>query len=328
MAHRLSIKDGKAEMAYAGETPWHGLGTPVADVQTVTAILEAARLTWEVAKVPLHCEGVEVPGYLAVRREDTKNVLGVVTNRYQPIQNAQAGEVMEALVTEGGAHCEVAGALDDGQRCWVLARIPDTFEVTRGDAVNLFALVAWGHDGKHGLAAKLTPVRVVCHNTLTAAGFGSGKWKSSAEVFIKHSAKATIRIEKAREAMGLIRKQAAHTQTAYQALVATPLNDVQTDIYFETLYSRPLADPVESYDERTGRYEARRETLHCLYQSGQGALPGTAWGAYNAVTDYLDHIYPILQDGSYSLAKVQSATWGAASVVREQALLNALALTS
>jgi len=135
-----------------------------------------------------------------------------VSEHYQPIQNMQAAEVMDALVTEGGAHVEVAGALEPVNGVGLLAHIPADFEVTTGDAVRPYVLLAWGHDGKHGLAAKLTPIRVVCHNTLTAA-LGR-KWSTTADVYVRHHRNASVRIEEA-HGHGLIRKKVEATMAAY-----------------------------------------------------------------------------------------------------------------
>src|SRR5258705_5839551 len=170
MAHQISEVSGRPEIAYARETPWHGLGVKVDGLQTAAAMLRHAGLEWSVSLQPVcRQDGREVEGWRFTVREDRDVVLGVVTEHYAPIQNSQAAEVMDALVTEGGAHVEVAGALEAGQRCWMLAHIPADFEVTAGDAVHPYVLLARGHDGKHGLCAKLAPIPVVCRNTLTAA---------------------------------------------------------------------------------------------------------------------------------------------------------------
>src|SRR5262245_26735583 len=122
MAHQISTASGRAEIAYAGATPWHGLGTKVDGLQTTAAMLTAAGLEWDVALRDLiRGDGVPVDSHKAIVRLDTGKTLGVATAKYVPIQNRQAADIVDALVTEGGAHVEVAGALDDGERCWMLA---------------------------------------------------------------------------------------------------------------------------------------------------------------------------------------------------------------
>lgn len=324
MAHRLSFNNGKAEMAYSGETPWHNLGTRVEGLQTAQDMLRHAGLLWTVGTFPVFVNSIEVEGYKAVVRNDSMKTLGIVSDRYQPIQNTQAGDVMDALVAEGNAHIEVAGALDDGQRLWMLAHIPADFEVIKGDSVKPYVLLAWGHDGKHGLAAKLTPIRVVCNNTLTAA-LGN-RWSKTADVYVKHTKTAVLRIEEAQRALGLIRAQVEQTAEAYQALGAARVSDEQVAGYFGNVFPSPQGDSAP--EESVERWIAQQERLGQLYHEGVGSemSVGTAWGAYNAVTEYVDHVYPVLQSGKVSQARLQSAVLGSYADIKGRALQEALAL--
>jgi phage/plasmid-like protein (TIGR03299 family) len=322
---------GRAEIAYAGETPWHGLGGEGGRAPDGGGDAPARRLEWGVGLQPVcRQDGRPVDGFRFTVREDCGVVLGVVTEQYQPIQNAQAAEVMDALVTEGGAHVEVAGALEAGQRCWMLAHIPGDFEVAAGDAVRPYVLLAWGHDGKHGLAAKLTPIRVVCNNTLTAA-LGR-KWSSTADVYVRHHRNAHVRIEQAQRAMGLIRKKVEATQETYAQLAATTID---AEAYFTRLFpapERPAGGEDNKYAERLARWSAHQHRLLELYASGHGSdLPGvrgTAWGAYNAVTEWVDHHYPLLESGKVSATRTTSVLFGGYAELKKHALTEALALAS
>ena len=336
MAHNISIKNGKAEMAYSGEQPWHGLGTRVEGLQTAQDMLRHAGLLWTVSTRPMMAMSmagplsIAVDDYRAIVRDDNDLVMGVASNRYVPIQNTQAGEVMDALVTEGGAHVEVAGALGQGERAWMLARIPGDFEVVKGDVVQPYALLAWGHDGKHGVAAKLTPVRVVCQNTLSMA-LGA-KWSKTADVFIRHSGDVRIRIEYAQKAMGLLRKQTEVVQAQYRALASASLLD--TPAYFRAVLPIPAVEaPVSGADaDKLVRWEAAQRRILALFEEGKGTdipgVRGTAWAAYNAVTEYVDHVYPVLQSGKVSAARQQSAVFGSTSDLKARALDLALAEVS
>ena len=330
MAHQISEVSGRAEIAYAGETPWHRLGVKVDGLKMAADMLRHAGLEWGVGLQPVcRHDGRPVDGFRFTIREDCDVVLGVVTEQYQPIQNAQAAEVMDALVTEGGAHVEVAGALDVGQRCWMLAHIPADFEVAAGDAVRPYVLLAWGHDGKHGLAAKLTPIRVVCNNTLTAA-LGR-KWSSTADVYVRHHRNAAVRIEEAQRALRLIRKKVEATQEAYAQMAATAID---TETYFTRLFPAPeqLASGDDEYAEKLARWTAHQQRLLQLYESGQGnGLPGvrgTAWAAYNAVTEWVDHHYPLLQSGKVSETRTASVLFGRYAELKKRALTEALTLAA
>jgi len=351
MAHRISNAKGRDEIAYSGETPWHGLGVKVEGLQTTEAMLAAAGLTWTVGTFPLFCNSREVEGHKAIVRGDTLRVLGVATDRYVPIQNGQAGELMDALITEGGAHVEVAGALDDGERCWMLAHIPADFDVVKGDGVRPYMLLCWGHDGKHGLAGKLVIIRVVCDNTLRAAGFSGGaKWSAVADVYLRHSGKVTLRIEEARKALGVVRRQVEQTAEAYQSLAARSLTGDEVRDYFAAVFPYAKEPAVGETDaeavarlmgqsvsvlqrqaeEARARVDEIRDTITRLMGSGRGSeyAAGTAWGAYNAVTEYTDHVYPVLKSGQVSPHRQQSVLFGAMGDTKQRALTEALALVS
>ncbi len=335
MAHEISHASGRAEIAYAGDTPWHGLGTRVEGLQTAQDMLRHAGLDWTVSKKPLLVDlgGAAVKPFnthVALYRDDVGIVLGVASPRYQPIQNTQAADVVDALVAEGGAHVEVAGALGQGERCWMLSHIPGEFEVVRGDAVRPYFLLAWGHDGKHGLAGRLTPIRVVCNNTLTAAGFGKGqRWSASADIYVRHYGDSKLRIEAARDALGLVRRQVEATAAVYRAMAARSLDRQETSEYFGAAFPAPASE-AEEYEEKLARWNAHQQRLLALYEAGAGAATarGTLWGAYNAVTEWVDHEYPVLQSGAVSQVRQQSVLFGHYAEVKRRAFDRALALVS
>lgn len=341
MAHEISHESGKAEIAYAGETPWHGLGTKVDGLQTTAAMLTAAGMDWTVETRPLETilvngSRIEVPSHRSIIRTDTNRVMGVATARYQAIQNQQMADMVDALVAEGAAVVEVAGALGHGERCWMLAQIPGAFDVVKGDEVKPYFLLAWGHDGLHGVAGKLTAVRVVCKNTLTAAGFGKGKWSATADVYIKHVKSASVSIEAARKALGLVKKQTEQTAEAYRAIAGVSMTERAAAEYFSTVF--PVEDLAmtqaeaesDAYAERLAKWDAHQDALLRLFESGVGAdvpgVRGTAWAAYNAVTEWTDHLYPVLKSGEISRIRQESVLFGQYSIVKERALTNALAL--
>jgi phage/plasmid-like protein (TIGR03299 family) len=333
MAHNITEANGRREMAYTGETPWHGLGTRVEGLQSTEAMQYAAGLTWTVSTRPVTYTGATGPlsadGQRAVARDDNDTLLGMVTDRYHPIQNTQAFECLDALVAEGAAIVETAGSIQGGKRVWALATLPETFEVLPGDRVAPYVLVSWGHTGKHSLEVRLTPVRVVCNNTLDMATSGR------AQVSIRHSANAKIRIEEARNALGLVRKQIKETQAAYATLAAQPVSRKDAKSYFETVFPAPVApespDKAEArtYQEKLDRWNGVQAEILKLYSTGKGLeIPGvrdTAWAAYNAVTEYVDHVYPITQAGTLSVARQESAAFGSYAAVKAEALSLALA---
>ena len=352
MAHRINMTNGRASMAYAGANglPWHKLGTDVGSLATVEAMLSAAGMDWTVATESVFlADGRELADARAIVRGDTRAVLGVATKQYTPIQNAQAGEIVDALVTGGGAHVDVAGVLDAGERCWMLAKIPGDFEVTRGDLVNPYFLLAWGHDGKHGVAGKLTPIRVVCANTLAAAGLADGrKWSDSADVYLRHKGTPVLRIEEARRALGLAAKATEQTAAAFRALAGRRMTGTETSQYIADVFPLPAAtteedesraiiaemllhrDKDDAKEAARKRIEETRSIVAELIETGRGhnlpGVEGTAWGAYNAAVEYVDHVYPVTKAGALSMHRQQSAMFGSYATTKRRALDTALAL--
>jgi phage/plasmid-like protein (TIGR03299 family) len=194
--------------------------------------------------------------------------------------------------------------------------------------VRPYVLLAWGHDGKHGLAAKLTPIRVVCNNTLTAA-LGR-RWSRTADVYVRHHRNATVRIEEARRAMGLIRKKVEATQVAYTQLASTAIGAAT---YFTRVFpvpERPAGAADDKYDEKLTRWTAHQQRLLELYEAGQGndlpGVRGTAWAAYNAIAEWADHYYPVLESGKVSSARTTSVLFGHYAELKGRALTEALVL--
>ena len=125
MAHELCTVNGRVSMMYAGEVPWHRLGTRLDSPATARDAMEAAQLDYEVNLAEMTTtDGVSVPGRKAVVRTDTHDVLGVVGDRYQPIQNAECFSFLDAVVADGSLRYETAGALRKGEKVWMLAKLP------------------------------------------------------------------------------------------------------------------------------------------------------------------------------------------------------------
>jgi hypothetical protein len=179
---------------------------------------------------------------------------------------------------------------------------------------------------------------VVCANTLAAAGFaGHGKWSTSADIFIRHTSGAKMNIAEARKALGLVQKQITATKDAYQALVV-PIADEQAAQFFAGVFEQPAGvpstatdDEKRTYNEKLTRWNRHQDEIVKLYTTtGKGleipGVRGTAWAAYNAVTEWVDHVYPVLADGSVSQVRQQAVAFGSYSQAKERALVSALAL--
>ena len=132
-------------MFYAGrEKPWHGLGTQVDEAPTSADALRLAGLDWKVERKPIQvCGGRKVDNFFANVRSSDGAVLGVVSDRYQVVQNAEAFAFTDALI-EGEVRYETAGSLMGGRKIWLLAKLPDREIV--GDKTEPYLCFSNTHD--------------------------------------------------------------------------------------------------------------------------------------------------------------------------------------
>lgn len=111
-------------MFYVREKPWHGLGVRVEEVVSSEEALKLSRLDWTVLQESiLSSSGEVIEGYKANVRDSDRKVLGVVTERYKVIQNAEAFEFTDQLLGSGVRY-ETVGSLQEGKKVWLLARLP------------------------------------------------------------------------------------------------------------------------------------------------------------------------------------------------------------
>ncbi len=285
MAHNLFIRNGKASMFYVGETPWHKLGTKLNHPATAKEAIQAAGLDYSVKLKPLKTvvnrKRIEIPNHFATVRTDTGDILGVVGSRYEPIQNKDAFTFFDAIVGDDEAMYHTAGVLGKGERIWILAKLPGYIRVNKEDIVNKYLLLTNSHDGSSLARAKLTPIRVVCNNTLSVALFGSEQ-----EVRIRHTANAKVKLEEAHKLLGLTNHLYEQLDSIFNTMALKKITDKQLLDYVQTLIP---SNPDAQYQTRNKNI---REAILELHESGQGAelSRGTLWGAFNAVTEFTDHV--------------------------------------
>jgi phage/plasmid-like protein (TIGR03299 family) len=285
MSHELNFRDGKASMFYVKEVPWHNLGTKLDKPATSSEAIKAAQLDYTVVKRPLRTTAkgrlqVPVVDHFATVRLDTHAVLGVVGSRYEIIQNRDAFQFFDVIVGEGEAIYETAGALGDGERIWILARLPGYIKVRGEDIVNKYLLLTNSHDGRSLVRAKLTPVRVVCSNTLSVALSGPED-----EVRIRHTPSAIANLMHAHELLGLSNHLYEQLGETFRAMSLRSITEKQLLDYVKALV------PDNQGAQFKTRSENIRNRILQLHEQGAGSLlsQGTLWGAYNAITEYTDH---------------------------------------
>jgi phage/plasmid-like protein (TIGR03299 family) len=287
MSHNLNIRlDGKASMMYVGEAPWHGLGIRLPKLATSAEAIEAAGLDYQVDKKPMFTRGagkarVEVPDHFCTIRRDTGDILGVVGSRYTVLPNKDAFTFFDALVSEGEAIFETAGALGNGETIWVLAKLPGYIRIGRHDEVKKYLLLTNSHDGSSMVRTKLTPVRVVCNNTLTSALEGAEQ-----EVRIRHTPSAVDRLQEAHKLLGLTNQLYRELEIIFNRMSVKRITERQLIEFVKTL----VPDNEEaSFKTRT---ENIRSKILELNEAGVGSeySRGSLWGAVNAVSEFTDHV--------------------------------------
>jgi len=288
MAHDLFVNQetGKASMfyVYSDGVPWHKLGTRLDNPATSKEAIEAAGLDFEVVLKPVHTyvdfDEKLIPNKYATVRSDTNDVLGVVGARYQPIQNREAFTFFDSLVGEGEAIFHTAGVLSKGERIWVLAKLPDYIKIGKKDIVDKYLLLTNSHDGSSVVRAKLTPIRVVCNNTLSVALTGTQQ-----EVRIRHTVSAVDKLEEGHKLLKLSNSLYEQLDSIFNKMALRKISDKQLMDYVKTLVPD---NPESKYHTRT---ENIRNSILDLHESGQGAdlSRGTAWGAYNALVEHVDY---------------------------------------
>lgn len=283
MGHNINSRNGKASFMYYGEAPWHRLGTRLDQPATAQEAIETAGLDFTVEKVAIKTDPGDfpVPRYYATVRTDTKIVLGVVGSRYTPIQNRDAFITFDALVGGGEAIYHTAGALGEGERIWILAKLPDFIRVNGNDVVEKFLLLTNSHDGTAPVRVKLTPIRVVCQNTLSVALSGSEQ-----EVRIRHTNGAEAKLAHAHEILGLTNHLYGQLETIFRGMAQKKVDQREASRYVTGVFRND--PPILS----TNRLKPVHDKIFELMEtgSGSGESRGTLWGAYNAVTEYVDHV--------------------------------------
>lgn len=312
--HAIETNGDKAAFFSARETPWHRLGTVTEDCLTAEDALRTAHLDWTVEKHPLQApviteDGVtmvDVPGKFATIRQNPftgqHEALGVVGNQYQVVQNADNADFLNALVDESGAHFETAGSLNGGRNVFVTMKVPNTMLIGGHDAVDLFLVATNSHDGSSTFKVAATPTRVVCANTLRMA-LGSAK----ATFSTRHTSGAKGRIEEARQALGLTFRYAEAFQAQAERMIEQEITNREFDALVASLYP-------EGKDETARQAKAREEragVMRSLFTTAptQEGIRNTAWGAYNAITEYIDWSWPVQGDDVARAERIALGGW-------------------
>lgn len=303
MAHALEINNGEVAFALRGEPAWHGLANVLFDADqhvTTSEMLESAKLNnWNV-----RLESLAMPeGYrdttaskLVVRDnpfDSGVDVLAVVGDRYKAVQNEELFAFGDGIL-DGGATWESAGSIKGGRVVFGSLVVPREFVIDpegANDKTTTYLLVHTSHDGSTAVQANITPVRVVCQNTLNMA------LKDSKQSFkIRHTTTVGGRIEQARQVLGLTFDHMDNFEIMAKNLYETAMTDAEFDKIIKNIYPEPETGSAKVAQTR---YNDKVDLLQALWAESptNATIKNTAWGALNTMTERIDYFRTGKNDG-------------------------------
>jgi phage/plasmid-like protein (TIGR03299 family) len=323
MAHNLNSINGKVSFMSVKEKAWHGLGQILENPATSEEAIQEAGLDFTVEKEPVYVpvrklsygttQGIDnvlciredgketlyndsriVPDRFATFRTDNGHPFGIVGSRYEIVQNRDAFAFFDAIVGEGEAIYETAGALGDGETIFITAKLPSYIQVGKGveDAISKYLLLTSTHDGSGSIQAMFTPIRVVCNNTLNAA-----LRSNASRVTIRHTKSVHDNLKKAHTILGITNALSEELASIYNNMTKVRITDKQLLDYIETVV---LGDTLERMVQKDDKFEVSTRSSNIMTNMTKYAYEhptqllettkGTAWGAYNAVTGYYQNV--------------------------------------
>lgn len=322
MAHLIE------QMAYVGQTPWHGLGNRLSPKQPLEVWAQQAGMNWQIKESPVHFMTEALGGMASIHsfpeqkvlyRSDNKTALSVVSQRYQVVQPFEVLEFYRDLTEYSGYELETAGVLKGGRKFWALARTGQATALKGNDRVNGYLLLATSCDGTLATTATPTTVRVVCNNTLTVSLNGAAQ-----AIKVPHSTRFESQMVK--QQLGIAVSHWDEFMYRMRHLAERKVKAREAVNYFEQV----LCDPQpENADQALPNNERALKKVQSLYEGqGRGAkldsAKGTAWGLLNAITEYVDHE----RRARSTEHRLDSAWFGQGAAIKQRALDAALQLVA
>jgi len=283
MAHEVET------MAYAGEVPWHGLGVEVSNDLTPLQMMQKAGLDWRVEKVDAYVDinGEQVrTGQQALVRTSDATILTNVTDAWNPLQNSEAFNFFAEYVAAGDMEMHTAGSLRNGQMVWALAKVKESFDVFGDDRVDAYFLFSNPHQYGKSIDVRFTPIRVVCHNTLTMS------LQQSADRSVKVGHRQVFDPDRVKADLGLAHEKFAKYKEMAQFLGSKRFTVESLISFYDEVY--PSTSRTAEKVPATSVEELSRSARMCYdaleTQPGAQYGEGTWWQAFNSVTYVTDHL--------------------------------------
>lgn len=273
------------------ETPWHGLGEIVATAPTSADAIHLAGLDWDVVPQPIFlADGTKIEGSVANVRSSDNKPLGIVGDRYQIVQNCEAFSFTDNLLGEGVKY-ETAGSLKGGRTIWLLAKLPDKFEIL-GEKVDPYVVFTNTHDGSGAVRVAMTNVRVVCNNTLNMALHSAKRTWST-----RHTGNMESKLQAAQQTLELAEKYMGEQKKLFENLYQFKMNNQQVDKTIELLV--PITEAMT--DRQKENAQTVRKDIFYRYHNAPDltVLDKTGARFIQAVADTASHIIPFRYTRDY-----------------------------
>ena len=298
MAHEVEIINGQAQLAYAGDKPWHGLGVEVRNDMTPFQMMEKAGLDWSVEKEEVFtASGTKVPGKKALVRQSDGSILDMVGDDWNPVQNEEAFQFFSDFVMAGGMEMNVAGSLKEGRNVFALAKVKESFSILGEDQVDSYLLFSNPHQYGKAIDIRFTPIRVVCNNTLTFS------LNSASKNFVKIGHRSTFDADIVKQQMGLASEKFAKYKEMAEFLSTKRFKVEDLLQYYNEVFPHREQREIASAEDLSRPARQAFEVLET--QPGAEFGEGTWWQAFNSVTFMTDHI-----QGRSAETRLQSQWFG------------------
>lgn len=302
MAHEVEMINGVAQLAYAGDKPWHGLGVEVRNDLTPEQMMKKAGLDWTVHEVPSFVEfnGEQIPtGQKSLIRSLDNKILTNVGEGWNPVQNSEAFDFFYDYVMAGDMEMEVAGSLKEGRNVFVLAKVKESFSINGDDKVDNYLLFSNPHEYGKAIDIRMTPVRVVCNNTLTFS------LQSDSKNFVKLNHRSKFDPDLVKQQMGLASEKFAKYKDMAEFLSSRRYNKESLMNFYNEVFPHTYSKgkDVNVVEDLTKNAKAAMDVLYT--QPGANYAEGSWWQALNSVTYLTDH-----KMGRSADSRMQSAWFG------------------
>jgi phage/plasmid-like protein (TIGR03299 family) len=283
MAHMVET------MAYAGELPWHGLGTEVSNDLTPVQMMQKAGVDWKVHEVESFIEfngERKKTGQKSLVRETDGRILTNVGEGWNPVQNEAAFEFFSEFVLAGDMEMHTAGSLRDGEYVWALAKVKESFDVFGEDRVDSYLLFSNPHKYGKSIDVRFTPIRVVCNNTLTVS------LNQDSKNGVRLSHRTQFNPEMVKETLGLAHEKFAKYKEMAEFLGTRKVTAESLIQYYNTVFPNTsrteMPKEVKQYEDLSRNAKLCYDALEV--QPGAEFAAGTWWQAFNSVTFITDHV--------------------------------------